>query len=211
MLRSREIKCDRRPARARAPHSSQVNNPSETDGFPHLNARCSNPFRGNGFLGGKKAVRGVFCWFLWAIRYSRHMKIISVRQPWAALIVNGLKDIENRTSRTNYRGALLIQASLRADDITADEIERRFGVRLSDDLPRGGIVGVAEIVDCVRDHPSRWFNNGCWGFLLANARPLPLVEWRGALALRDAPRELLTMLFGSDQKEAVAEATAQFA
>jgi hypothetical protein len=139
------------------------------------------------------------------------MKIISVRQPRAALIVNGLKDIENRTSRTNYRGALLIQASLRADDITADEIERRFGVRLSDDLARGGIVGVAEIVDCVRDHPSRWFNNGCWGFLLANARPLPLVEWRGALALRDAPRELLTMLFGSDQKEAVAEATAQFA
>jgi ASCH domain len=85
------------------------------------------------------------------------MKIISVRQPRAALIVNGLKDIENRTWRTNYKGALLIHASLRADDITADEIERRFGVRLSDDLPRGGIVGITEIVDCVRSHPSKWY------------------------------------------------------
>jgi hypothetical protein len=39
------------------------------------------------------------------------MKILSVRQPWAALIVSGHKDIENRTWSTRYRGPVLIHAS----------------------------------------------------------------------------------------------------
>jgi hypothetical protein len=108
-------------------------------------------------LGGKKAVRGVFCWFLWAIRHSRRMKIISLRQQWASLIVHGFKDVENRTWSTRYRGPLIIHSSLRADNIGVDEIERRFGMRLSDDLPRGGIVGVADLAACVSPHPSRWY------------------------------------------------------
>ncbi len=40
---------------------------------------------------------------------------LSVRQPWAALIVNGGKDVENRTWSTKYRGVLYIQASKRYD------------------------------------------------------------------------------------------------
>jgi hypothetical protein len=39
------------------------------------------------------------------------MKVIVIRQPWAWLIVNGFKDIENRSWATRYRGPLLIQAS----------------------------------------------------------------------------------------------------
>lgn len=39
------------------------------------------------------------------------MKALSVRQPYAWLIVNGIKDIENRTWRTGYRGPVLIHAS----------------------------------------------------------------------------------------------------
>ena len=39
------------------------------------------------------------------------MKIISVRQPWAYLIVAGYKPVENRTWNTSYRGPLLIHAS----------------------------------------------------------------------------------------------------
>ena len=37
---------------------------------------------------------------------------LSVRQPWAWLIVSGLKDVENRPRRTHYRGSLLIHAGL---------------------------------------------------------------------------------------------------
>ena len=39
------------------------------------------------------------------------MKTLSVRQPWASLLVSGLKDIENRTWAPNFKGGILIHAS----------------------------------------------------------------------------------------------------
>src|SRR4051794_36490822 len=87
-------------------------------------------------------------------------KALSVRQPWAWLIVNGFKPIENRDWPTRFRGKLLIHASKGmtkheyedcADLVAA--IERRLETKIPlpafDDLERGGIVGEAEIVDCV--------------------------------------------------------------
>ena len=49
------------------------------------------------------------------------------------------------------------------------------------------------------------------GVRLANSRPLPFVKWPGALSLRDAPPELLSLLNLEGQnvkKEAAAEAAA---
>lgn len=40
------------------------------------------------------------------------MKTLSVRQPWASLLVSGLKDIENRTWAPNFKGRIMIHASL---------------------------------------------------------------------------------------------------
>jgi hypothetical protein len=57
-------------------------------------------------------------------------------------------------------------------------------------LETGGIVGIAEIVDCVTGHSSKWFE-GPFGFVLRKRRPLPFVKWTGALGLRDAPKTLL--------------------
>ena len=127
------------------------------------------------------------------------LKIISVRQPWASLIVNGHKDVENRTWPTKYRGLVLIHASLRSDDITHSEV----GVRPPMLLPEGGIVGITEIVDCVKQSNSRWHVRHHWGFVLANSRPLPFVKWKGALSIRDAPAELLQLL-NLDQRAAAA-------
>jgi hypothetical protein len=39
------------------------------------------------------------------------MKTLSIRQPYASLICNGIKKIENRSWKTAYRGKLLIHAS----------------------------------------------------------------------------------------------------
>jgi hypothetical protein len=146
------------------------------------------------------------------------MRIISIRQPWASLIVNGgidvqtgatvLKDVENRTWTTAYRGPVLIHASQRPDNITPADIERRFGVRLSDEQKLGGVVGITEIVDCLRPHPSRWYRPEHFAIVLAKSRPLPFVPWKGALSLRAAPQELIQLcglaakqsaLSGSDQ------------
>src|ERR1700682_4460171 len=107
------------------------------------------------------------------------MKIISIRQPWASLIVGGVKDVENRTWPTRYRGPVLVHASQHVDDVSSEDIERRFGVRMPSALPLGGIVGITEIVDCVRPHPSKWYAAGHYAFVLANSRPLPFVRWKG--------------------------------
>lgn len=131
------------------------------------------------------------------------MRIISIKQPWASLIITGapnvetgeieLKDIENRTWATSYRGPLLIHSSGRRDAVSSDKIERRFNVRLANDGPTSGVVGIADLVDCVRTHPSKWYVTGHFGFVLANARPLRFTPWRGALSIRKAPDELLMM------------------
>lgn len=71
-----------------------------------------------------------------------------------ALHVCGLKDVESRAWPTRYRDAVIIHASQRPDDISADEFERRLGMCLPPNLSLGGVVGVTEIVDCVRDYPS---------------------------------------------------------
>ena len=119
------------------------------------------------------------------------MKAISVRQPWAWLIVNGPKDIENRDWATNFRGKVLIHAS---KGMTRDEYAIAFvlaeeqGVKLPafGDLERGGIVGEVEIVDCVKSHPSPWFF-GHYGFVLSDAKPLPFRPCKGMLGLFTPP------------------------
>lgn len=110
---------------------------------------------------------------------------LSIRQPWAWLIVNGYKPVENRDWPTNYRGPVLIHASKTRDPegySQALQICELLGITLPplDDLPKGGIVGEATLHDCVTESDSPWFV-GEHGFLLRDARPLPFVPLRGWL------------------------------
>lgn len=115
-------------------------------------------------------------------------KALSIMQPWAALIVYGLKDIENRSWRTSYRGPVLIHAGKRWDDDAQDAVDSYQHPVIGGDLAlpdgilfsTGGIVGVAEIVDCVSASPSPWFV-GDFGFVIRHARPLTFMPCRGAL------------------------------
>ena len=43
------------------------------------------------------------------------MKALSIQQPWAFLIVNGLKDIENRDWSTTFRGLIYVHAGKTLD------------------------------------------------------------------------------------------------
>jgi hypothetical protein len=130
------------------------------------------------------------------------MRIITVRQPWASLLVAGVKDVENRTWPTSYRGPVLIHAGKRPDAISVAEVERRFGAHLDNIGPLGGVVGVADIVDCVQPHPSQWYAPHHYAFVLANAQALPFVPWRGALSLQNAPAELLELCGLSNMENA---------
>ncbi|PIN89839.1 hypothetical protein COU57_05230 [Candidatus Pacearchaeota archaeon CG10_big_fil_rev_8_21_14_0_10_32_14] len=68
------------------------------------------------------------------------MKALSLKQPYAELIICGKKKIELRKWNTNYRGEFYIHAS-KIPDIKA---LRKFGYK-KEDLPLGCIVGKAEI------------------------------------------------------------------
>jgi hypothetical protein len=121
------------------------------------------------------------------------MKIIAIRQPWAHLIVTGIKPVENRSWMVNYRGPLAILASRRRAEQSIEEIERRYRIRIPRDLPVGGIVGLVDLVDIVDAHPSRFFS-GPFGFVLENARPVPLIPMSGQLNIWEAPARVKKLL-----------------
>lgn len=80
-------------------------------------------------------------------------RALSIRQPWAELIMRGDKTIEVRSIRTNIRERVHVYASL--GDVHPDErarVEREYGLDI-DALPRGVLVGTVEIVACRRLTP----------------------------------------------------------
>jgi len=108
---------------------------------------------------------------------------LSIQQPWAWAIVAGGKDIENRSWGHCYRGPILIHAAKKYDIWGTDTVQKMcpsFPGR--ENLQFGGIIGEAEIIDCVTDHDSPWFG-GRFGFVLRNQRQLPFFACRGQLGL----------------------------
>lgn len=126
------------------------------------------------------------------IRYNlESIPVLSIRQPWAWMIINLGKDIENRTWKTNFRGEFYIHASKsctqkeywNAYEFAKKAIDEKY--RCTEmpsfkNIPRGGIVGKAEIVDCVNESVSPWFM-GDYGFVLRNIEPVEFLPCKGQL------------------------------
>lgn len=102
------------------------------------------------------------------------MKVLSLKQPYANLVVSGKKTIELRKWNTKFRGKFLIHASKNIDKKAME----KFGFK---NLPQGCIIGETEIVDvkkyanendCDKDKEkhlasAEW---GSYGFILKNAK-----------------------------------------
>ncbi|MCH7567929.1 MAG: ASCH domain-containing protein [Nanoarchaeota archaeon] len=113
------------------------------------------------------------------------MKALSLKQPFAELILQGKKKIELRTWNTKFRGEFLIHASKIPDKNAMKE----FGF---DDLPCGFILGKAELV-YVKKYESKSAHEkdkklhlgsedwGDYGFVLENVRRIKLVSCKGRL------------------------------
>ena len=136
------------------------------------------------------------------------MKALSIAQPWPWAILNCGKLIENRSWRTHYRGPLLLHAGLSRKwyaDVAgwwpaAAAEEGMPPLPAWKDLPRGAVVGVADVVDCVHaddyEGGSPWAGDE-WLWILGNPRPLPTpVPFRGALSLFEVPDALIPRAFG---------------
>lgn len=123
------------------------------------------------------------------------MKAIAVKQPWAWLLANGYKDIENRTWNTKHRGQILIHASAvkasPSDYLAALEICRPLGIELPgrDDLPRGGIIGVMTVSGVTMESDSPWFF-GPVGWQVHSGRPLPFRQHHGRLSTFESGLEI---------------------
>jgi hypothetical protein len=139
------------------------------------------------------------------------MKALTVRQPWASLIVLGFKQIETRTRDTKHRGPLAIHAGLhlpcrRGERVTFGdfEVERdRGGLLLRSPLipwpyrlPMGAVVGTVELdetrptasTECKPDDMNRAlgdFTPGRWAWSLSSPQRLPNIDAKGRLGLWD--------------------------
>ena len=73
------------------------------------------------------------------------MKALTIKEPWASLIINGYKKYEFRSWKTNYRGKILIHAG--------KSLEKNQTIKFKDynlEYSSGEIIGEAELVDCIK-------------------------------------------------------------
>ncbi len=137
------------------------------------------------------------------------MKCLSIRQPWAWLIVKRYKPVENRGWPTNLRGEVLIHA---AKGCTAVEFfdaldwikdhplahEKKMYQHASNipalsKIDRGAIIGKATLVDCVEDHHSPYFV-GPYGHVFAAAQRCEPFPYKGTLGYFEVPDEVVSQL-----------------
>ena len=74
------------------------------------------------------------------------MKVLTIKQPWATLIMQKDKRFEFRSWKTKYRGELLIHAGKGIDK----EAVNRLSKYLPDELPLGKILGKVTLADCIK-------------------------------------------------------------
>ena len=111
------------------------------------------------------------------------IKALSIKQPYPHHIFHDGKDVENRDWPTKGRGWFIIHAGVSKSELADSQMS----------LPRGGIVGMARITDCVSAMDSPWFF-GKFGFVLADAFPVDLIPCKGQLGFFVPPQEALVSL-----------------
>ncbi len=113
------------------------------------------------------------------------MKVLSLKQPFAELILQGRKTIELRKWNTHFRGKFLIHASKKPDKKSMIE----FGFK---NLPCGFILGEAEIIgvkkyenkkDFAKDKGKHLASEdwGNYGFILKNVKRIKSIPAKGKL------------------------------
>lgn len=127
------------------------------------------------------------------------MKALTIKQPFAAWIVDGHKTIELRTWATAYRGPLLITASARPAQclVELDDGSSRL-------LPAGCLVCLVDLVDCRPATPADSeaaqadITPGEYAWILSNPRPLQPQQVKGKLSLWDYQGEMNHLPAGAD-------------
>ena len=126
------------------------------------------------------------------------MKVLTIKEPFATLIMNKVKYIETRSWKTNYRGELYIQAGVAK--IRKDVRERPGLSQLYDEnkLNYGNIICKCNLVDCVlmtkefierekEKNPKNFiagrYEVGRYAWVLDNIEPIKPIEAKGQLGI----------------------------
>ena len=136
------------------------------------------------------------------------IKVLSVRQPWAWLIVSGYKNEEMRSWETHYRGRLYIHAGKSfdwnglngiPDNAYRNLAAEHFGTcfmrngrkwenvitKNKDEL--GAIVGYVDLTGCEKNLNTLWSYLGCWHWELHNPMKLTPIPLKGRLGIFEIP------------------------
>lgn len=123
------------------------------------------------------------------------MKVITIKEPYATLIKEGMKEYEFRTWKTNYRGYILIHAAKSFDKVNIERFKNR-NLKYNP----GKIIAKAKLVDCVlvdeafskrlleKDKEvyknlSKKRDKTLYGFKLENVEEINPIEIKGQLGL----------------------------
>jgi hypothetical protein len=125
------------------------------------------------------------------------LKALFLKQPFAWLIANGYLLVDDRSWGTQYRGPILIHASKGLYEEYYQYIKSHTDIPIPerDKLQYGGVVGMARLIFCGkpnelpatmnREYRAHFSNvpSGYYGFLFADATPLPLMPSPGKLGI----------------------------
>ncbi|MGC9309281.1 MAG: ASCH domain-containing protein [Candidatus Nanoarchaeia archaeon] len=113
------------------------------------------------------------------------MKALSIKQPFAELILQGKKQIELRKWNTQFRGEFLIHSPKNPDK----QAMKQFNFK---ELPCGFIIGKANLIDVKKYNNEKeqekdkhlHLASGLWGkygFILKNVKRLNPIPYKGKL------------------------------
>jgi activating signal cointegrator 1 len=154
------------------------------------------------------------------------MKALTIYQPWASLECRGLKGTETRAWPTRYRGPLVIHAGRKWDRYLQERqaelhqyLVRCGGFGLPCELPRGVILGVCDLVDCLRvteqnetlfaefERIAGDLSLGRYVWVLERVRPFRTpIACRGAQGLWTVPGDVLEQVMRQIQISAALDA-----
>lgn len=72
------------------------------------------------------------------------MKVLTIKEPWATLIISGYKMYEFRSWKTNYRGKILIHAGMSLEEEYVPRF-KEYDLKYSS----GAIIGEDTLTDCI--------------------------------------------------------------
>lgn len=123
------------------------------------------------------------------------MKVLSIKEPWASLIMNGTKKIETRSWKTKYRGEIYIHASLSKTKITKPEV---YELIKDMNFKCGYIICKCNLVDCIymtdeyvndmkTNHYEEYicghYEVGRYAWIVEDVRVIEPIEAKGKLGL----------------------------